>query len=125
MKRLIKKSKHDWDNRDLAIVYVNGEVYEDAIHGMSSLWWETIQALLRWGFILHKSTSFLETDFLDEEIYFPFKNSGIPVSYAGTLYNSKSLSGDFDGSTDADLYSLTSAIQVHTQLSGISNGIFS
>ena len=34
MKRLIKKSKHDWYNRDLAIVYINGEVYEDAIHGI-------------------------------------------------------------------------------------------
>lgn len=34
MKRLIKISEHDWDNRDLAIVYIGGEVYEDATHAM-------------------------------------------------------------------------------------------
>ena len=34
MKRLVKKATHDWDNRDLAIVYINGEVYEDSIHGI-------------------------------------------------------------------------------------------
>ena len=34
MKRLIKKSEHDWDNRDLAIVYINGEVYEDSVHSI-------------------------------------------------------------------------------------------
>lgn len=49
----------------------------------------------------------------------------MPVSYAGTLYNSKSLLGDFEGSTDAELYSLTSAIHVQLQLLGISNGTFS
>ena len=34
MKRLIKQATHDWNNRDMAIVYVDGEVYEDAIHGI-------------------------------------------------------------------------------------------
>ena len=34
MKRLIKVSEHDWDNRDLAIVYIGGKVYEDATHAM-------------------------------------------------------------------------------------------
>ena len=34
MKRLIKKSIHDWNNRDYAIVYFNGVVYEDATHGI-------------------------------------------------------------------------------------------
>ena len=29
MKRLVKKATHDWDNRDLAIVYINGEVYDE------------------------------------------------------------------------------------------------
>lgn len=28
MKRLIK-AEHDWNNRDLAIVYIDGQVYED------------------------------------------------------------------------------------------------
>ena len=34
MKRLIKKAIHDMNNRDMAIVYINGEVYEDATHAM-------------------------------------------------------------------------------------------
>lgn len=34
MKRLIKRAEHDMNNRDLAIVYVNGEVYEDATHAL-------------------------------------------------------------------------------------------
>ena len=34
MKRLLKKATHDWNNRDMAIVYVNGEVYEDATHAI-------------------------------------------------------------------------------------------
>ena len=33
MKRL-KTATHDWNNRDMAIVYVNGEVYEDATHAI-------------------------------------------------------------------------------------------
>ena len=33
MKRL-KIATHDWNNRDMAIVYVNGEVYEDATHAI-------------------------------------------------------------------------------------------
>ena len=33
MKRLIK-AEHDWNNRDLAIVYIDGQVYEDATHAM-------------------------------------------------------------------------------------------
>ena len=31
---LIKESFHDWNNRDKAIVYINGEVYEDATHAI-------------------------------------------------------------------------------------------
>ena len=34
MKRLFKKAVHDWNNRDMAIVYVDGEVYEDATHAI-------------------------------------------------------------------------------------------
>ena len=34
MKRLFKTAVHDWNNRDMAIVYVNGEVYEDATHAI-------------------------------------------------------------------------------------------
>ena len=34
MKRLFKKAAHDWNNRDMAIVYVDGEVYEDATHAI-------------------------------------------------------------------------------------------
>ena len=34
MKRLIKRSEHDWNNRDTAIVYIDGEVYEDVTHSM-------------------------------------------------------------------------------------------
>lgn len=34
MKRLIKRSEHDWNNRDTAIVYINGEVYEDVTHAI-------------------------------------------------------------------------------------------
>ena len=34
MKRLIKRAKHDMNNRDLAIVYINGEVYEDATYAL-------------------------------------------------------------------------------------------
>lgn len=34
MKRLVKKSEHDWNNRDMAIVYIDGKVYEDATHGI-------------------------------------------------------------------------------------------
>ena len=34
MKRLLKKAVHDWNNRDMAIVYVDGEVYEDATHAI-------------------------------------------------------------------------------------------
>ena len=30
----MKQAAHDWNNRDMAIVYVDGEVYEDAIHGI-------------------------------------------------------------------------------------------
>ena len=33
MKRL-KTAEHDWNNRDMAIVYVNGETYEDVTHAM-------------------------------------------------------------------------------------------
>ena len=33
MKRL-KTAEHDWNNRDLAIVYIDGEVYEDVTHAM-------------------------------------------------------------------------------------------
>lgn len=32
MKRLIKKSLHDYHNRDLALVYINGEIYESDTH---------------------------------------------------------------------------------------------
>ena len=34
MKRLFKKAAHDWNNRDMAIIYVDGEVYEDATHAI-------------------------------------------------------------------------------------------
>ena len=34
MKRLFKTAVHDWNNRDMAIVYVDGEVYEDATHAI-------------------------------------------------------------------------------------------
>ena len=34
MKRLFKIAEHDWNNRDLAIVYIDGEVYEDVTHAM-------------------------------------------------------------------------------------------
>lgn len=34
MKRLVKRAEHDMNNRDLAIVYINGEVYEDATHAL-------------------------------------------------------------------------------------------
>ena len=33
MKRL-KTAEHDWNNRDMAILYVDGEIYEDATHAM-------------------------------------------------------------------------------------------
>ena len=33
MKRL-KTAEHDWNNRDTAIVYIGGTVYEDATHGI-------------------------------------------------------------------------------------------
>ena len=34
MKRLLKKAVHDWNNRDMAIIYVDGVVYEDANHAI-------------------------------------------------------------------------------------------
>ena len=34
MKRLTKQAIHDWNNRDVAIVYIDGMVYEDAVHGI-------------------------------------------------------------------------------------------
>lgn len=34
MKRLIKKSEHDFDTRDLAIVCINGKFYEDTTHAL-------------------------------------------------------------------------------------------
>ena len=34
MKRLFKIAEHDWNNRDMAILYVDGEVYEDVTHAM-------------------------------------------------------------------------------------------
>lgn len=34
MKRLIKKSKHDMPNRDDAVLYVNGQFYEDVNHAL-------------------------------------------------------------------------------------------
>lgn len=34
MKRLIKKAVHDWNNRDVAIVYIDGTIYEDATHAI-------------------------------------------------------------------------------------------
>ena len=34
MKRLMKQAIHDWNNRDLAIVYIDGIVYEDATHAI-------------------------------------------------------------------------------------------
>ena len=34
MKRLMKQAIHDWNNRDVAIVYIDGMVYEDAVHGI-------------------------------------------------------------------------------------------
>ena len=33
MKRL-KTAEHDWNNRDMAILYVDGEIYEDVTHAM-------------------------------------------------------------------------------------------
>ena len=33
MKRL-KTAEHDWNNRDMAILYVDGETYEDVTHAM-------------------------------------------------------------------------------------------
>lgn len=34
MKRLVKRAEHDMNNRDTAIVYINGEVYEDVTHAL-------------------------------------------------------------------------------------------
>lgn len=34
MKRLVKRAEHDMNNRDLAIVYVDGQIYEDATHAL-------------------------------------------------------------------------------------------
>ena len=34
MKRLIKKSKHDMPNRDDAVLYVDGQFYEDVNHAL-------------------------------------------------------------------------------------------
>ena len=34
MKKLLKKAAHDFNNRDMAIVYIDGEVYEDATHAI-------------------------------------------------------------------------------------------
>lgn len=34
MKRLVKRSEHDWNNRNTAIVYINGNVYEDVTHAI-------------------------------------------------------------------------------------------
>lgn len=35
MKRLIKKSDHDWHNRDLAFIYINGKYYEGITHAIA------------------------------------------------------------------------------------------
>ena len=34
MKKLLKKAAHDFNNRDMAIVYIDGEVYEDSTHAI-------------------------------------------------------------------------------------------
>lgn len=34
MKRLVKRAEHDLNNRDMAIVYIDGQVYEDATHAL-------------------------------------------------------------------------------------------
>ena len=34
MKRLVKRAEHDMNNRDTAIVYISGKVYEDATHAL-------------------------------------------------------------------------------------------
>lgn len=34
MKRLVKRAEHDINNRDMAIVYIDGQVYEDATHAL-------------------------------------------------------------------------------------------
>ena len=34
MKRLVKHAEHDWNNRDVAVLYVEENVYEDATHAI-------------------------------------------------------------------------------------------
>ena len=34
MKKLLKKAAHDFNNRDMAILYIEGEIYEDATHAI-------------------------------------------------------------------------------------------
>lgn len=34
MKRLVKHAEHDWNNRDVAVLYVEEKVYEDATHAI-------------------------------------------------------------------------------------------
>lgn len=34
MKRLVKRAEHDWNNRDVAVLYVEEKVYEDATHAI-------------------------------------------------------------------------------------------
>lgn len=35
MKRLIKKAEHDWYNRDVAFIYINGKYYEGITHAIA------------------------------------------------------------------------------------------
>ena len=53
LKRLIKIAEHDFDNRDFAIVYINGKFYEDYTH---------MQCITQ--FLKENDITILQTDFI-------------------------------------------------------------